>query len=480
MYLKKENNIFRTVTFRITLWYIVLLTSLLLTIFILLSLVISSKLIKRVDEELLENAIDIEQQYQTGNINILQTYYSQEAEEEGANNVFFLFLGSNLDVLASSNLSPWKGFDFKLKDLEDISIGEIRLKTHIIPKTRHKVRVISKKTSDGNIIQIGFSLKDDEELIKSYRDIFLITIAVIITIGSILGWLITRRAMSGVVRVTKAAIAIGKGNFSFRVPLGNEGIEIQNMVKAFNDMVAKIELLMKELKDVTNNIAHDLRSPLTRIRGIVETTISGNQNIDEFREMAGIVIEECDRLIVMINTMLEIAEMDQGVTEYSNTPIDLIKIVNDAYELFTPVTEDKNISIKVDIPSNPILLFGDAKRIQRVIANLLDNAIKYTPHGGKIVIKVDQNEKYAKVSILDSGIGITEEDIPHIFDRFYRGDRSRTTSGNGLGLSLVLAIVKAHHGTVSVKSTPGKGSTFTTYLPLSLPIKEALNNITKK
>ena len=117
--------------------------------------------------------------------------------------------------------------------------------------------------------------------------------------------------MSGVVRVTKAAIAIGQGNFSFRVPLGNEGKEIQNMVKAFNDMVVKIELLMKELKDVTNNIAHDLRSPLTRIRGIVETTVSENQNNNEYKEMAGIVIEECDRLIVMINTMLEIAEMER-------------------------------------------------------------------------------------------------------------------------------------------------------------------------
>jgi signal transduction histidine kinase len=479
MYLKKENSIFRTVTFRITLWYIVLLTTLLLTIFILLSLVISSKLIKRVDEELLENAIDIEQQYRTRNIDILQTYYVQEAEEEGSDNVFFLFLGSNLDLLASSDLSPWKGFDFKSKDLEDISIGEIRLKTHYIPKTRHKVRVLLEKTTDGNIIQIGFSLKNDEELIKSYRDIFLITIAVMITIGSILGWFITRRAMSGVVRVTKAAIAIGKGNFSFRVPLGNEGNEIHNMVKAFNDMVTKIELLMKELKDVTNNIAHDLRSPLTRIRGIVETTIGGNQNIDEYREMAGIVIEECDRLIVMINTMLEIAEMDQGVAEYSNIPIDLTKIINDAYELFTPAAEDKDISIEVDIPSNPVILFGDAKRIQRVIANLLDNAIKYSPSGGTIVIKVDHNEKDANVSIIDSGIGIREKDIPRIFDRFYRGDRSRTTSGNGLGLSLVQAIVKSHHGTVNVKSTLGKGSIFTIHLPLSLPIREALNNITK-
>lgn len=379
MYSRKENNIFRTVTFRITLWYIVLLTTLLLIIFTLLFLAISSKLIERVDEELLENVGDIEDQYRTGNIETLKNYYIQEAEDEGVNNIYFLLLDSNLDLLISSELNPWKGIDFKSKELEKISIGEVKLKTLTIPETRHKVRVIYKKINDGNIIQVGFSLKDDVELINNYRDIFLIAIAVMITIGSILGWFITRRAMSGVVRVTKAAVTIGQGNFSFRVPLGNEGKEIQNMVMAFNDMVVKIELLMKELKDVTNNIAHDLRSPLTRIRGIVETTVSGDQDNNEYKEMAGIVIEECDRLVVMINTMLEIAEMDQGIAKYSKAPVDLLKIVKDAYELFTPVAEDKNISLKVDVSSDSLVLLGDAKRLQRVIANLVDNAIKYPP-----------------------------------------------------------------------------------------------------
>jgi signal transduction histidine kinase len=480
MYSKKENSLFRTVTFRTTVWYIVVLSALLFTTFTLLFLAISSKLIQRVDEELIENAIDIEKQYRTGNIYSLRSYLMQEAQEEGSENVFFLFVDSNLDTLMSSDLGPWKGFDFKYEDLEKIMIGETKFKTHRIPETKRKVRTIMKKTDDGNILYIGFSLRNDEELIESYRNIFIVAIAVILMSGSILGWRITRKAMSGVVRVTKAADAIGKGNFSLRVPLGNEGSEIQNMVTAFNGMVEKIEMLMKELKDVTNNIAHDLRSPLTRIRGIVETTISGDQEIHEYKEMGGIVVEECDRLIALITTMLEIAEMDGEIIKYSHTSIDLIRIVADAHELFTPVAEDKGISIAADIQSNPVFIYGDAKRIQRVIANLLDNAIKYTQRGGRVVIKVDRSAEYAMFSISDSGMGIMEDDIPHIFDRFYRGDRSRTTSGSGLGLSLVQAIVKSHHGKVDVKSVPGEGSTFTIHIPLSTAAEKVFPNITKK
>jgi signal transduction histidine kinase len=451
-----------------------------LIIFTVLFLAISSKLIERMDEELLENIGDVEDQYRTGNIETLQRFYIQEAEDEGIDNIFLMLLAPNLDLLISSDLSHWKGIDIKPKELEKISIGETKTRTLTVPETRHKVRVITKKINDGNIVRIGFTLKDDEELIRSYRYIFLITIAVMIIIGSMLGWFVTRRAMSGVLRVTKAAKTIGQGHFSFRVPLGHEGVEIQNMVEAFNDMAVKIELLMKELKDVTNNIAHDLRSPLTRIRGIVETTMNGKQEIDEYRDIAGIVIEECDRLIVMINTMLEIAEMDQGIATYSNTPVDVVGIVKDAFELFTPVAEDKDISIEVEFPSDTLLLLGDAKRLQRVIANLLDNAIKYTSTGGKINIKVAYRDTYAELAIIDTGIGIAQEDLPHIFNRFYRGDRSRTSSGNGLGLSLVQAIVKAHYGSVDVRSQPGKGSTFTIRLPLNQYKEETFHNLIKR
>jgi signal transduction histidine kinase len=463
--LKKESNIFRTVTFRITAWYMVLLAFLLAATFALLFFAQSSILIRNVDEELIENLTDIEQRHRTGDIEALKAYFMREAEEEGADNVFFVLLDPNLDVRASSQLSPWNGVFEKLKNYAGTLPGSLKFATLTVPPANRKARVATAKLNDGYILQMGISLGDYDELIERFRRIFIATVAMMFTGGGALGLLLTRRAMSGVVRVTKAAAAIGKGNFSHRVPLGGEGTEIQNMVRAFNEMAVKIDTLMNELKDVTNNIVHDLRSPLTRIRGIIETTIDGKQDIREYREMSGIIMEECDRLIGMINTMLEIAEMDQGIAENPRIPVDLKRMVVDACELFTPVAEDKDISIEIDAPADVALIFGDPRRLQRVIANLLDNALKYTPSGGRVIVKVSNSKEGVEVSVIDTGIGIAEGDIPHVFDRFYRGDKSRAAPGNGLGLSLVQAIAKAHRGSVDVKSTPGEGSVFSVYIP---------------
>ena len=470
---RKESNFFhsglRTVTFRITLWYTVLFIALLSAVFTLVFFATSSRLMKRVDEDLASNVADIEEHFRMGNISSLKTYLVKEAEGDDVKKSFYIFFNANYDILASSDLGPWKGIDSIPKGIEKIARGEIVFKTQPVPEKQDSARIIIKKMDDGNVIQIGSSLQDDIELIRSFRDIFLTAGSVMVALGIFLGWFLTRRAMSGVDRVTKAALSIGKGNFTYRVPLGNEGMEIQSMARAFNDMADRIEDYIRDLKEITNNIAHDLRSPLTRIRGTIETTMSGTQNITEYRETAGLVIDECDRLIGMINTMLEIAEMDAGIIEPLKSPVDVIKIVRDAHELFEPVAEEKNIMLDAIVPPDPLLVPGDVRRLQRVIANLLDNAIKYTPHEGKIITSVEKKDMYALISIADSGIGIEEENITRRFDRFYRGDRSRTTPGNGLGLCLVQAVVNAHGGSVDVKSSPGNGSIFTVRLPLSPP-----------
>jgi signal transduction histidine kinase len=383
--------------------------------------------------------------------------------------VFILFLTLISTSLPLPTSAPGRGSIQYQRVSKKSQGGGIVFKTQPVPEKKDSARIIIKKTDDGNVIQIGSSLQDDIELIRSFRNIFLTAGSVMLALGIFLGWFLTRRAMSGVDRVTKAALTIGKGNFTHRVPLGNEGMEIQSMARAFNDMADRIEDYLRDLKEITNNIAHDLRSPPTRIRGTIETTLSGTQNITEYRETAGLVIYECDLLIGMINTMPEIAEMDAGIIESLKSPVDVIKIVRDAHELFEPDAEEKNIMLDVIVPPDPLIVPGDVRRLQRVIANLLDNAIKYTPHEGKIITTVEKKDMYALISIADSGIGIEEENITRIFDKFYRGDRSRTTPGNGLGLCLVRAVVNAHGGSVNVKSSPGKGSIFTVRLPLSPP-----------
>jgi signal transduction histidine kinase len=218
---------------------------------------------------------------------------------------------------------------------------------------------------------------------------------------------------------------------------------------------------------MSDNMAHDLRSPITRIRGIAEVTLTSGKTPGEYEGMAASTIEECDRLLDMINTMLMISKTESGVDKISGRDVDLTGIVRQACELFEPTAEDKKVNLSCNVPDRAHLT-GDTPMIQRMLSNLLDNAIKYTPSGGIVNIAVTESKTRVVVALKDTGIGISQADLPRIFERFYRCDQSRSQAGIGLGLSLARAIARAHGGDITVISTPNQGSTFTVTLPKSL------------
>jgi len=171
----------------------------------------------------------------------------------------------------------------------------------------------------------------------------------------------------------------------------------------------------------------------------------------------------------MIDTILEIAATDSGVAPPGNSVVDMADVARNAVDLLQPVAEDKGIGLEIDLPSGPLVVRGDLSRVQRVIANLLDNAIKYTERGGTVGVSAKATPSQVALSISDTGVGIEPEAIPRIFERFYRGDWSRSTPGHGLGLSLARAIVRAHGGEITVRSSSGKGSVFTVLWPTRNP-----------
>jgi len=466
---KKKNSFFRTLTLRLTLWYAGLFGVLGLAVFLVVYFSLGANLKERTDEGLLHTATEFEALYDAHGIQALLAEFQREAHSRGIGRVFFRLLSPRGMTLGSSDMSPWG--ELNSGDLQTTELTEDGMVFHTIsiPGYQNKVRVIFKGTADGNVIQIGTTLRDNDLLMQKYRETFGTALTILLICGGFVGWLMARRAMSGVRKVSQAASQIGKNDLDHRVSVGNEGQEIDDLARAFNEMLERIEILVRELKDVSDNIAHDLRSPITRIRGIAETTLTGKQSIREYQEMAAAVVEESDRLVEMINTMLEIAQTDSGVTEFSMKPVDMRQIIDDAVDLFLPLAEDKNIGLKTSVTSNPLIVLGDRAKIQRVIANLLDNAIKFTPSGGKVMVSARADDSKATMTIEDTGPGISANDLPHIFERFYRCDKSRSTPGNGLGLSLALALVHAHGGDITVTSSPGKGSAFTVSIPLGTP-----------
>jgi signal transduction histidine kinase len=288
--------------------------------------------------------------------------------------------------------------------------------------------------------------------------------AALTVFGGLIGWFMARRALLGVEEVTQTAEDISKGAIERRVPLRARGAEIDRLATAFNNMLERIHSLICGMREITDNIAHDLRSPITRIRGVAEMTLTSGKSVGEYENMAANTIEECDRLLEMIETMLAISELEAGAGSLAMGEVDMAGVVEDACELFQPLAEDKGLTIVTEVPTSS-RVYGDIQKLQRLVANLLDNAIKYTPHEGNVTVSIDGDEAQVLLLVKDTGVGISGDDLANVFERFYRCDPSRSGAGVGLGLSLVMAIVRSHGGEVAVTSSPGKGSTFTVSLP---------------
>jgi signal transduction histidine kinase len=336
-----------------------------------------------------------------------------------------------------------------------------------LPHGSYTARVLSYPIGSDRILQIGISQEGLQKIIEKRWREFCIVMTLLIVFSTFVGWFVARCALTGVNEITRTAIQISEGDFGSRVPIKGRGEEIDRLATTFNHMVEQIEALIKGMKEITDNMAHDLRSPITRIRGAAEMTITGAGENRDYELMAGNIVEECDRLLEMINTMMDISEAEAGLSKLNMSQLDISQITEETCELFRPVAEDKKIQIIKKLAQDTVI-HADRQKLQRVVSNLLDNALKYTPSGGIITVTVDGDADQVMLSVNDDGIGISRDDLPNIFKRFYRCDRSRTMPGNGLGLSWARAVIQAHGGNITAASTLNERSTFTVTLPRTL------------
>ena len=466
MSLNNPIKIIDTLAFRLTVWYAGIFALTFVVAIIFFYVFIKADLYKRTEQDLLNETKEFSSIFLLKGVEEFKAAVYFETESEGSENVFFRIISMDGTEIGSSNLSSW-GFISEEPALKRLKSGLDHFsETITIPGTSHKARILYSVIGTDKVFQIGQSMKDDEELMETFRNIFATTIVFMVIFAGLVGWFMAKRALMGVEEVTQTAINISHGEFNSRVPIIGRGEEIDRLATTFNNMLEHIQGLIKGMKEITDNIAHDLRSPLTRIRGIAETTIITAGAVTDYELMTGNIIEECDRLIDMINTMLDISEAEAGVSRLEMTKIDISDLLRDACELFQPIAEDKLIHLTQKAEKG-LSIYADNQKLQRVIANLLDNALKYTPSGGKIDIFAYQDGQELVITFSDTGIGIPEEDLLNVFKRFYRCDHSRSQPGIGLGLSLAQAIVKAHGGNISVRSLPDKGSFFTLILPMN-------------
>ena len=282
------------------------------------------------------------------------------------------------------------------------------------------------------------------------------------------GFVVTQSAIAPIRRLTRAvARIISTGRTDERVPLSGDGTDdaIDQLTRLFNAMLDKIEGLVTAMRGALDNVSHDLRTPLTRLRGTAEMALASPPDIDRYREALADCVEESDRVLVMLNTLMDISEAESGAMHLRREPVRLAGVVAHAVDLYRDVADAKGVTLTART-ADDVVVTADGTRLEQVAANLIDNAVKYTPAGGRVDVEVLRDGDRARLRVRDNGIGIPPNELPRIWDRLFRGDTSRTERGLGLGLSLVKAVVEAHGGTVEVESQPGQGSVFTVSLPL--------------
>jgi signal transduction histidine kinase len=327
------------------------------------------------------------------------------------------------------------------------------------------VETASLRLSDGSLVQVGKSIEARVDLLARFRAALGLVTLGIVGVALTGGWLATQSALQPIRRLSAAVRRIIRtGRTDERVPVGTQDDAINDLTTLFNAMLDKIEGLVTAMHGALDNVSHDLRTPLTRLRGTAELALAGPPDAERYREALADCVEESDRVLVMLNTLMDISEAESGAMPLQREPVDLSKAAVRAAELYRDVAEAKGVTLTIDADA-PAVVSGDRVRLEQVAANLLDNAVKYTARGGTVRIGVAAGPRQARVVVSDSGAGIPPDELPRIWDRLFRGDRSRAERGLGLGLSLVKAIVTAHGGSVEVESQPGRGSTFTVVLP---------------
>jgi heavy metal sensor kinase len=328
--------------------------------------------------------------------------------------------------------------------------------------------VIAGSNSNGFLVRVGIPLTPADDARKGFLHSLLFLAPLGVLVAALLGWEMARRALRPMKELAVAAQKIDIEELQQRLPLRGAGDEVDELAKSFNETLARLENSVGQMKQFTASISHELRTPLTVLRGETEVALLEAHSIEEYRRLLASQLEEFDKLTRMINDLLVLANAEAGEIRWAEQTVDLSVLAASLTEQLEPVAASKDIELKTAVEPN-ICVCGDASWLERVVLNLLDNSIKFTPNGGQIRVSVASENGHAILRVEDKGMGISREALPHVFDRFYRAEpsRSKRIPGVGLGLAIARWIVEKHRGGISVESQPGQGTCFTVYLPLS-------------
>jgi heavy metal sensor kinase len=336
----------------------------------------------------------------------------------------------------------------------------------------HPVRIVTVPVRMGKrvpyLVQAGVSLEGVEAALQRAGWILAILTPCVFVIAMVGGWLLVGRALRRVDRLTRTALDIQGSNLQRRIHHAGPDDEIGRLAQAFDQMIARLDRSFQQVRQFSADASHELKTPLTAIRGEAEVALVSEMSPAEYRKSLGSILESAERMSEIVESLLLLARADSGQNLVRTDPVDLAHLLLEAVERLEMLASRGKIRVEVE-EVDDLTVLGDALWLNQVLTNLIGNGIKYTPPGGSVTVALRQRENRAEVEVRDTGIGIAPEHLARIYDRFYRVDsgRARAAGGTGLGLSITRWAVEAHGGEIQVESVAGEGSTFRVLLPLA-------------
>ena len=368
------------------------------------------------------------------------------------------------EVVVVSLPDRWRHFDPTQLSTPSLAGGQAWATLETGGDDGHVLEVLSVRLGDGTLFQVGKSTEHRAELLRRFRRLLFFALAAILLIGGAGGAMLTRSALQPLRALADTVSGILRtGRTTARVPVQPGGDAFGDLVGLVNAMLDRIDAVVGGMRGALDNVAHDLRTPMARLRGTAEAALASNDPA-VLRGALADCVEESDRIIAMLSTLMDISEAETGTMALRRERTELRQLVSQTVDLYEDVAEEAGVEIHTNVPDG-VAVDADSNRLRQVLANIVDNAVKYTPRGGRIDLTAGRDDATAWIRVSDTGSGIPPEDLPRVWERLYRADKSRSTRGLGLGLSLVKAIVEAHGGLVTIQSRPGQGTSVEVRLP---------------